>query len=368
MESLVNSLINKTDVDLKFVKKMINEQEMKTDQAFIDCCVQYFIETRHNQMGYLYCLHNQVFNYYGADSYKVGCTQNLELRIKGYITCYAHPSIYMKTINIPYYELAECMLFDKLANYQITDNREFFRAKFDIIGKAFDELAHEIETEKISDLYTKYKVKYGPVQFLIKMCLKFIKYNRKLFAGFELVTEDLVLKKYYVGSKLLYDIPANEFMTSENLNNLACVLNYEKLQNRIKNDNNKVHYFIKLTNVLGIESNIMFNYDRDSLRYPEKVTDKKVFSVVPKIMLLYNIRTDKYSEFDLEGGYSRLYRLAITCARHLLGKAMIINSKKARKIARKVIHINRYYVNKDILDSAQKYIVNMRSNNYLKLL
>jgi len=89
--------------------------------------------------GYLYCLYNEMFQFYGDNVYKLGNTNNLKTRLHGYTTAYIQESTYKLTSSLlPDKELAEMLLFDYLHEFRVNQNREFFNCNFDKVIEAFN--------------------------------------------------------------------------------------------------------------------------------------------------------------------------------------------------------------------------------------
>lgn len=108
--------------------------------------------------GYIYCLYNKCFQYYGDNVYKLGTTNNLTRRMNGYITCFIEKSEYKHhSKQLIDCCLAEQMLFDELKQYRVTNDREFFNCEYNIILNAFTKVEKFFSeyntTEKIIQYY-----------------------------------------------------------------------------------------------------------------------------------------------------------------------------------------------------------------------
>ena len=91
--------------------------------------------------GYIYCLYNSMFDSYGKNIYKLGCTNNIKKRICGYITSYIdNPIIKHQSNKLKYYEDAERILFLLLKQYRIKQSREFFKCDLLFITKIISEV------------------------------------------------------------------------------------------------------------------------------------------------------------------------------------------------------------------------------------
>jgi len=80
--------------------------------------------TENYDPGYIYVMHNEQF---GENVYKIGCSKNPNVRIKDFRTSYINPPILKYLSNKVYNKLeTEKIVFEKLKNYRIKNNREFF--------------------------------------------------------------------------------------------------------------------------------------------------------------------------------------------------------------------------------------------------
>lgn len=103
--------------------------------------VLYIIMNTHTdsecKKGKLYCLHNVIFNYYGPNVFKLGCSTNVDKRVLTYITSYPDKSEIMHSSdNFDNCFDAEKILFRKLNKYRMRDRREFFQCPLEIIINA----------------------------------------------------------------------------------------------------------------------------------------------------------------------------------------------------------------------------------------
>lgn len=107
--------------------------------------------------GYVYCMCNEIFNFYGDDVYKLGNTINVKKRLLNYITSYLNPSkiiILSKKLTDKY--LGEQMLFDFLKEHRIKENKEFFKCKIEKIREMIHKVEKIMETENMEELRNKY--------------------------------------------------------------------------------------------------------------------------------------------------------------------------------------------------------------------
>lgn len=98
--------------------------------------------------GHLYCMHNIVYVHNGVTYYKLGNSKNVIKRLNGYTTSYLEPSVIMFiSEKLRNKFLGEKILFEKLKDYRIVQNREFFKCDIELIKK---------EIELISSLFSKH--------------------------------------------------------------------------------------------------------------------------------------------------------------------------------------------------------------------
>lgn len=76
--------------------------------------------------GYLYCIHNIMFERYDKNCYKVGKSNNADNRVLDFMTGYVEPSkIKLQTKYLRNRHLAETIMFKLLEKYRVVTNREF---------------------------------------------------------------------------------------------------------------------------------------------------------------------------------------------------------------------------------------------------
>ena len=101
----------------------------------------YDYDLKNGVEGQLYCIHNEMYDYYGKDVYKLGMTFNMSKRMGYYTTSYlTKPTIILKSKSYTNYKMAEKILFYYLRQYRIKQNREFFKCSLDIIKHAFNKV------------------------------------------------------------------------------------------------------------------------------------------------------------------------------------------------------------------------------------
>lgn len=110
--------------------------------------------------GYLYCLFNEIFKFYGDDLYKCGNSIDTDKRLCQYTTSYPMPSEILLTSDVFFDKsFAETLLFYYLKDHKFKPNREFIKCDFNIIKDAF---------EKVKHFFSIYNNKQLLIDFLIK--------------------------------------------------------------------------------------------------------------------------------------------------------------------------------------------------------
>ena len=107
--------------------------------------------------GYIYCLYNEMFNYYGENVYKLGKTIDINNRMCGYTTTYIKPCEikYISKI-LRNSDLGENLLFIFLKTYRITENREFFICELNKIILLIDKVTDIINNYTDDEIYNMY--------------------------------------------------------------------------------------------------------------------------------------------------------------------------------------------------------------------
>ncbi len=115
------------------------------------------MSTKETKEGYIYCLYNEVYNYYGDNVYKIGETNNIEKRMRSYTTSYIYPSEFkIQSEKICDSMLAEKLVFYYLKDYRIESNREFFQCELSIIKEKFDTILDIFKKNTLDDIIKMY--------------------------------------------------------------------------------------------------------------------------------------------------------------------------------------------------------------------
>lgn len=107
--------------------------------------------------GKLYCIHNEMYAFYGPNVYKLGESGDINKRMYSYTTPYLEDVVVKhQTATIRNKQLAENILFCMLAGYRMKSSREFFNCNVEIIKEKMDhvvELFDRHTDEELMNIY-----------------------------------------------------------------------------------------------------------------------------------------------------------------------------------------------------------------------
>jgi hypothetical protein len=122
--------------------------------------------------GFLYCLYNEIFKFYGDNLYKCGNSIDTDKRLNQYTTSYPMPSTILLTSDSFFDKsFAETLLFYYLKDFKFKPNREFIDCHLNIIKDAFD---------KVKQFFSIYNTKQLLINYLLidnNFKKFFVKYN-----------------------------------------------------------------------------------------------------------------------------------------------------------------------------------------------
>ena len=152
-----------------------------------------------------------------------------------------------------------------------------------------------------------------------------------------------------------------KFSDFVNLNLFLDETKYKKYymeERKLKKINKRISKFKEIVTILGIKDGIGFDHDIDSAKFSKKISDKKLLDGIENIKKLFDIRGVKYKDFDVAGGYGRLYRMTIGICRQLFGGEIIssIYFCYRDKDEKKLKNIVKHNINIDYLTNIKKYI------------
>jgi hypothetical protein len=100
---------------------------------------------KNTNQGYIYVLYNVMFDSNGGDIYKIGCSKDPKRRASEFTTSYPTPSkIEYVSKLFPDKLQAEKKLFDLLQGCRLSQKREFFNMKLEMIIKHIEIVENEI--------------------------------------------------------------------------------------------------------------------------------------------------------------------------------------------------------------------------------
>ena len=97
--------------------------------------------------GFIYVLYNEMYDHHGENVYRVGKSQDVQKRMQAYTTSYIKP-MELKYISIKCdnYSLVEKMVSQRLANYRMVSNREFFQTDINRIVEVIEATINDINS------------------------------------------------------------------------------------------------------------------------------------------------------------------------------------------------------------------------------
>lgn len=104
--------------------------------------------------GYIYCIHNKMFDQYGENVYKLGYCTDLSSLNSRYCTCYVDKIDVINIKQVKGKVRAESNLFYLLDDYRLKKNREFFKCDIEIIKEKMEIAEEELIIKKM-DLESK---------------------------------------------------------------------------------------------------------------------------------------------------------------------------------------------------------------------
>jgi hypothetical protein len=194
--------------------------------------------------GYIYVLYNPIFNFYG-ECYKVGCTNNIESRIKSYSTSYPEPcELKYTSVKLKYYYIVESMIHKELKEYRMNSRREFFKCSLEVIKEAINKIQNKpdvVEKKALEDIRIKkekeIELKNKPVKTFLKKNIILEQKNKE---------KEIVLK--YNSSIKNTNI---EYLINE-INGI--ILNTEDTKSIEYNCYNKIYYCLEFVKKCGFSS------------------------------------------------------------------------------------------------------------------
>lgn len=285
--------------------------------------------------GNIYCLHNEIFKFYGDNVYKCGNSYDVDKRLNQYTTSYPKPSkiILLSEIFIDK-NLAETILFYYLKEYKMELDREFFNCDINIIQDAFT---------NVKDFFIKYQSKEDIINYFLSenynnfyqskdtdkirlLCL--IKKNNlhekiKEIIEIDNIDDDSTFNK--IIAKKLLDLNKDEFnkIYQNNYNDFGSYSTYldkiktifwlEEILNfeRFKIDN------IEIEDLVNIKHQLIINIDIIFLLFKNNSSKSKIIKSIK-----YKINSILNSNY--------LEKFIAECYNNLFTNLFIINKKRIR--------------------------------------
>lgn len=280
--------------------------------------------------GFLYCLFNEIFKFYGDDLYKCGNSIDTDKRLGQFTTSYPEPSTILLTSDCFFDKFfSETLLFYYLNDYRFKSNREFIKCNLQIIKDAFD---------KVSHFFSIYKTKQLLIDFLL------IDNNFKMFfSKYICVPKNNLIQNFD-------DIDDNDIIeynksTDKNINNkfkfiydLSKQLNIDNVliyKNIFTNKIFRRHYFYFVDLI-----NNNFNNDKINIIHKLYLSHNIKYLSLDKFHLIdkININDDEYnnitnifrSEKSKPNNNLNFKHLVISLLKNLFGQLNILNKKRKK--------------------------------------
>lgn len=256
-----NNLKSSTDIERFFVTKYIQQ---------------------HHKSGKLYCLYNEVFKHYGDNVYKLGCSKHPNKRLGAYVTSYIE-SCEFKHVSetVPYYKIAEKILFSILQDKRIKPNKEFFKVELQTFIDTCGIIESELVTGNIYDLYIKYNLSIAKIDALRIAIVRFISKHHDTFSKIiNIVNKEVVRDNVYRKdmNKIGIRLPVSDADSILNANSIDAKTLYNSMEAYYNKQLNK-------TQMASIEKGLIMNlFGFDTL-------DKQwLYDNINKINSVYNYR------------------------------------------------------------------------------
>lgn len=261
--------------------------------------------------GQIYCLKNEIFDYYGKNVRKYGKTKDLKLRLSAYTTSYIKKSEYEIFSDIlSDCDFAEKILFYELRKYRIENQREFFNCDINFAKKIFS---------KINELFKSFN---NNLDNIINYFLdNFIVINKK-----KLSKKKLVL----TNNELLENIKAHIYDINC-ITKLDSIIYLEKLFNINTFEIEKI--IVDNDNIINIKKDLQNNINKIILLFDNESKQRRLTRLIAKINKLDN--TNKIQKFvaDCYNSFGNIIKIKI------IRKSVRINNA-IRKIQNYFFEIN----------------------------
>ncbi|MBY0540247.1 MAG: GIY-YIG nuclease family protein [Campylobacterales bacterium] len=114
--------------------------------------------------GYVYCMKNIIFNFYGDNLFKIGNSLDCDKRLIQYTSSYPEPSEFVVISELLFDKsFAELLLFHYLKSYLFKPDREFFKCELKIIQQAIHKVGEFFKTYHNKNLLLDFFIKEGNI-------------------------------------------------------------------------------------------------------------------------------------------------------------------------------------------------------------
>lgn len=267
--------------------------------------------------GYLYCMFNPMYKYYGENVKKCGNSVDADKRKYQYTTSYLEESKFL-LISEQFFDktFAETLLFSYLSDYRMRTTREFFNCDINIVKDAFEKVKHFFkiynnEKKLFNYLIENYNTYFTNGNNLLNIELtndEIIELTKNILENKEIIDAHkkfiyLIKKKIEIRKKYLVNLIKDEnyveLLCDENKFNkwilIYCMsLSKNELHNYINsvenflNDLNDRDFIEKINICFWFENLLNFN------RY--KINDIKCDDV-EKIKFIFNENVERFHYF-----------------------------------------------------------------------
>lgn len=309
--------------------------------------------------GFLYCLHNEIFNFYGNDLYKCGNSIDTDKRLCQYTTSYPLPSKIL-LISDSFFDksFAETLLFFYLKDFKFKPNREFIKCDFNIIKDAFDKVKHFFSIFNTKQLLIDYLINDDNYKkYFIKSCY-FLSDEDKFKKNIDVILNiinvlqincDKIInnEEEFINfiSKYLFELNYNEFIDIFNnhyisfgkykyiLDKINCLFVIEKNIDIQRLQINNIDTNIDIDHFLD---DFINNIDKFYVIFKGKETKSKTIDTIKK--KIYKIKKTKPT-FK----YSHFLKFIAECYNHISNDNIKIISKSKR--VKNVLKLYYIFVN-----------------------
>ena len=239
--------------------------------------------------GYIYCMKNEMHDYYGKDTCKLGKAVDLNSRMNGYTTSYVESCEYTHSLKVSDCCKAEKILFDKLKHCRIKARREFFKPDKKALDEAFKYLKILNNDNKINEVYDKIEKTKDTKEDKIKRLLNsddheqhIIEMKNNLLERFKIKEEECNYDflKSWIGNESKFDNALTLYSGTKADDKLKTKLKYLKEVMEVYGFNKPFDF---KQNVKSSEEMIQRMKDKDWLE-KEKYKEIKSFTELKEIM------------------------------------------------------------------------------------